>query len=217
MPAEPPADGRGSGGRQGDSLFASTFDAAMLEAGLRGLGVHPDDVVTLLRYAPLALTHICWRNSILEDWHASPDSRISDADMMRTNVATTRLFHQALWGVFDGQLADASLTCRADLTDDDIEPLTLAFEDVLEVAFASDRALPHGPTLGEVGGDEVSREPARGADRTGRGPGCGGRAHVAGAARSLRLRDLVGLAPVAGYRGRVPHPPRRTRRPLLGA
>ena len=76
--------------------------------------------------------------------------------MMRTNVATTRLFHQALWAVFDGQLADASLTCRADLTDDDIEPLTFAFEDVLEVAFASDRALPHGRTLGEVGGDEVS-------------------------------------------------------------
>ncbi len=138
-----------------NGLFASTFDPTMLEQALTGYGVHPDDMPTLLRYAPLGLTHLCWRNSVLEDWHAGPDSRIGDADMMRANVATTRLFHQALWAAFGEQIADADLMCRANMTDDDIAELESAFRDALEDAFTADRMLPHGATVGEVGGDEV--------------------------------------------------------------
>jgi hypothetical protein len=136
--------------------FAATFDPALLERLLIGAGIHPDDMVTLLRYAPLGLTHLCWRNSVLEDWHAGPDSRIGDADMMRANVETTRLFHQALWSAFGEQLANAELMCRTDLTDDDIFTLEDAFGDALEVAFTADRVLPHGATLGEIGGNKVA-------------------------------------------------------------
>jgi len=142
-------------GRLND-LFASTFDAATLDQVLHGAGVHPDDIVTLLRYAPLGLTHLCWRNTVLEDWHAGPESRIHDGDMMRGNVATTRLFAQALWAAFADQIADAELMCRADFTDEDIDVLAGAFADALEGAFSAERTLPHGVTLGELGGDQVA-------------------------------------------------------------
>ncbi len=142
-------------GRLND-LFASTFDAATLDQVLHGAGVHPDDIVTLLRYAPLGLTHLCWRNTVLEDWHAGPESRIHDGDMMRGNVATTRLFAQALWAAFADQIADAELMCRADFTDEDIDMLAGAFADALEGAFSAERTLPHGVTLGELGGDQVA-------------------------------------------------------------
>ena len=128
----------------------------MLERDAVGSGVYPDDVVTLLRYAPLGLTHLCWRNTVLEDWHAGPDSRISDHEMMRANVATTRLFHQALWAAFGERVGQADLISRADFTDDDVEALEVAFGDAgLWDAFSADRLLPHGPTLHELGGDEV--------------------------------------------------------------
>lgn len=135
--------------------FASSFDPVMLDQLLRNQGIHPDDVLTLLRYAPLALTHLCWRNSILEDWHAGPDPRISDAEMMRANVATTRLFHQALWSAFQEPWADGMLMCRDNLTSEDVNSLAVCLADALEDGFSADRPLPHGVTLGELGAGQI--------------------------------------------------------------
>jgi hypothetical protein len=42
---------------------------------------YPDDVPGLIRYVALELTNFCWRNSLLEDWHAG-DGPLSDPDMM---------------------------------------------------------------------------------------------------------------------------------------
>lgn len=145
MPADPDED-----------RYAASFNPELLGKVLAQQGVHPDDVVTLLRWAPLGLTIMCWRNTVLEGWHARPNSRIGDADMMRANVATTRLFHQALWFAFNERLADGSLVSRDDFDDeDDVQALETAFADVLEDAFSPDRPLPHGPTLADIGGDEV--------------------------------------------------------------
>lgn len=44
-------------------------DLTMLRP-LLSRGLYPDDVPGLIRYAALGLTNLCWRNGILEDWHA---------------------------------------------------------------------------------------------------------------------------------------------------
>lgn len=59
-------------------------------------GIHPDDIPRLLTMAPAGLAVMCWRNTALEDFHADPDSRISDGRMMQLNVRATRIFHEAL-------------------------------------------------------------------------------------------------------------------------
>lgn len=96
------------------------YDEADLTAVLRERRVHPDDIGALLGYVPVALTQMCWRNSVVEDWHAGPDSRISDAAMMRANVSTTRIFSQNLrhaigdrwaeFGAFDHRTIDTDKT-----------------------------------------------------------------------------------------------------------
>lgn len=131
--------------------FESTFNEETLRRLLQSTEVHPDDIGTLLRYAPAALTHLCWRNSIVEDWHAGPDSRISDAEMMRANISTTRIFHQSLWFALGESWADVGPFDESLL---DPEVLAVAFADALADAFDIDRLLPHGITLGDLGGEE---------------------------------------------------------------
>lgn len=138
-------------------MFAATFDAALMDQALRQFGLHPDDVVTLLRYAPLGLTHLAWRNSVIEDWHAGPNSRISDGDMFRTTAATTRVFHANLWPAFAEDFAAADLLDHHALDEYDVEVLEEAFGSAYEEAFDSDRLLPNGMTLLELGGNEVSQ------------------------------------------------------------
>ena len=40
--------------------------------------------------AAIAINPLAWRDSPVEDWHAAPACRISDADLIRTNAAVTR-------------------------------------------------------------------------------------------------------------------------------
>lgn len=134
------------------NVFADSFrEEDLLRSGLLDQGVHPDDLAALLRYVPQALTHLTWRNTVLEDWHGDPDSRISDAEMMRANVATTRIFHQAIWFGIGELWAD-----RGPLSIEmvGVDELDVALADALETAFDHERLLPHGITLGELGGDE---------------------------------------------------------------
>lgn len=155
-----------AGGARGDGdarapswlqqLWHDSFNPELLETALRTSGgVHPDDVITQLRYAPLALTHLCWRNTVVEDWHAGPNSSLHDGEMMAANVATTRIFHQALWAAFGDRVADATLVCRDDFAPQDLESLQYAFADAYEAGFDPDRRLPHGRTLADAGGDTV--------------------------------------------------------------
>lgn len=125
-----------------------------IRALLIDAGVHPDDLAALLRYVPGALTHLCWRNSVLEDLHAGPDSTISDAEMMRASVATTRIFHRSLWaGVVTISDGDGPL-----VSPDSVDPEVLwyAFSEAMRKVFRPERMLPHGVTLGDLTGELLS-------------------------------------------------------------
>ncbi len=132
-------------------LFESGAVEGVLGDQLLAQSVHPDDTGTLLRYIPAALTHLSWRNSLLEDWHAGTDSRITDGEMMRANVATTRIFHQSLWFAIGESWAELG-PLAPDLIG--VDQLVDAFDDALETAFDPERRLPHGITLRELGGSE---------------------------------------------------------------
>lgn len=125
-----------------------------IRALLIDAGVHPDDLAALIRYVPGALTHLCWRNSVLEDMHAGPDSTISDAEMMRASVATTRIFHRALWaGLVTINDGDGPL-----VSPDSVEPeeLWYAFSEAMRDVFRPERMLPHGVPLGDLAGELLS-------------------------------------------------------------
>lgn len=136
------------------TAFADSFNRDALTHVLIDKGVHPDDVVTLARWAPLGMTHLAWRNSVLEDWHAGPDSQISDGGMFMANVATTRTYAWAIEEMFTSWEIDR-FACLADVRE--IEPESLAYF-LLEAAEDStdpERTLPHGATVADIGGDEV--------------------------------------------------------------
>jgi hypothetical protein len=50
----------------------------------------------VLDLGAVGIARLLWRDSPLEDWHASPGSRISDSELMRATVAVTRLVRDLL-------------------------------------------------------------------------------------------------------------------------
>jgi hypothetical protein len=136
-------------------MWDEAFDRRRLRDLLPRVGVHPDDVITMLRYAPLALTHLTWRNTVLEDWHAA--GRIHDPDMFRTNADTTVIFHQALWSAFGEQIGSGDLVSLDDVADQvSVEVFETALLDAYDGVFDADRTLPNGMTLGELAQDELA-------------------------------------------------------------
>lgn len=116
----------------------------VLRCLVAGLGVDPDDENTVVGLASVGATSLAWRNSPLEDWHACPYRRISQGEMMRASVATTRLvrdlIHTRLPGVSrvtntvgDGSVAATSL-----------------FDAAERVIADPQRRLPDGRTLVEL-------------------------------------------------------------------
>lgn len=71
--------------------------------------------------------------------------------MMRSNVATTRIFHQSIWSVIGDSWSELGPLSVEMLNVDDLDA---ALTYALEAAFDRERLLPHGITLGELGGDE---------------------------------------------------------------
>jgi hypothetical protein len=96
-----------------------------------GLSSH-EDLTEIAALAAIGLTNGAWRNTHLENLHAGnhPSGGIPDADMMRFNIATTRLVREYV-------TADGI----------DWDGLTKAMTD-------PDRALPGGTTVEELAGDE---------------------------------------------------------------
>lgn len=115
------------------------------------LGLPVADLGSLLGLAAVGLTLKVWRNSPLEDAHADPNSPLTDAEMMRTNAATTRLVRETLT-----ELATWALDDR-DLNDDPEELDLLVDEDSvmeellepLEISLTR-RVLPFGYTVREA-------------------------------------------------------------------
>jgi hypothetical protein len=63
---------------------------------LADLGVDPHDKVVIADLAAVGIVLLAWRNGPVEDWHAVPLNRISDAEMMRASIATTRLVREVI-------------------------------------------------------------------------------------------------------------------------
>jgi hypothetical protein len=68
----------------------ASLDSGLLVAAARRLGFDPTDRQSLIDLVAEAVTRLAWRDGPMEDWHAVPHSRISDAEMMRANAAVTR-------------------------------------------------------------------------------------------------------------------------------
>ena len=135
-------------------MWDEAFDRPLLRELLSRVGVHPDDVLTMLRYAPLALAHLTWRNTILEDWHAQ--GGIHDPDMFRTNADTSLIFHRALWDAAGEQIGTGDLVSLDDVTDQlDVEMFQDALSDAYDEVFDADRTLPNEMLLGQLAGDEL--------------------------------------------------------------
>ena len=56
----------------------------------RSVGFEPHDQNVLLDLAAQAIARVAWRDAPVEDWHAAPDSRISDVQLMQATVNVTR-------------------------------------------------------------------------------------------------------------------------------
>jgi hypothetical protein len=136
-------------------MWDDSFDRQRLRSAIPTFGVHPDDVITMLRYAPLGLTHLTWRNTVLEDWHAG--GRIDDPDMFRANADTTLIFHEALWAIFGEQIGYGNLVALDDVADEvSVEMFEDALIDAYATAFDPDRTLPNGLTLAQLAQDELA-------------------------------------------------------------
>jgi hypothetical protein len=95
----------------------------------------PEDADQLARLAAVAVTRQAWRDTHLEDLHAGdhPSGGFPDEDMMRFNIATTRLVAEHL---------------RTDPTD---------WQALADAIADPERELPDGITVAELAGDEYDK------------------------------------------------------------
>lgn len=134
--------------------FRATFAPEHLVGMLQAADIHSDDVATQLRWAPLGLTHLCWRNSVVEDWHSDPSSNLGDGAMFMANVATTRIFAEALLELVVTCEIDQWAT-RREFSEVGAETLSYHLFDAVDLSVDPARRLPHEVTLAEIGRDEV--------------------------------------------------------------
>lgn len=126
--ADPPDGTDASQRARMDSIWDSMFDLPMLRRLLSARGLYPDDVPGLIRYAALGLTSMCWRNTVLENWHAGAGP-LSDADMMVENAKTSLMARHALVAGLDpkgeGWLLTSAdtLTAMAQVAGDELDEL----------------------------------------------------------------------------------------------
>lgn len=117
----------------------SAVDVDGVVAAGRRLGVELDRGPQLVNLAAVAVTRLVWRDSPVEDWHAVPVSRVSDGEMMRANVATTRLVRSMI-----GRLEDWATGER---------DAARIMEDAVSAVVAPSRRLPDGRTVAEFAPD----------------------------------------------------------------
>jgi hypothetical protein len=124
--------------------------------------VNPRDRTEVLDLAAVAIARLVWRDSPVEDWHADPDSRINDADLMRANAATTRLTRNLL-ELHVPEPSDQRSHADQGPRHADADRLFTAIRHALA---APDRRLPDARTVGELApssielasyGDHVAR------------------------------------------------------------
>lgn len=129
----------------------------LLQQAAPSLGFDPHAQPVVLDLAALAIARLAWRDSPVEDWHAAPDSRITDADLMRATVNVTRRVrelldagttpHPARTRVTETSPAGEACTrLHARQSDDP----TAVFEVIQVMLTAPDRRLPDGRQMQEL-------------------------------------------------------------------
>jgi len=71
-------------------------EGALAREVVRKLGFDPDDRGSLADLAAVGIARLAWRDGPVEDWHAAPQRRISDSEMMRASAAVTRAIRDLL-------------------------------------------------------------------------------------------------------------------------
>jgi hypothetical protein len=71
-------------------------EGALARDAARKLGFDPDDRGSLADLAAVGIARLAWRDRPVEDWHAVPQRRISDSEMMRASAAVTRAVRDLL-------------------------------------------------------------------------------------------------------------------------
>jgi len=107
------------------------------------LGFDPDDRSSLADLAAVGIARLAWRDSPVEDWHAVPQQRISDSELMRASAAVTR----AVRDLLVTELPPSPWPRDSVGDDGDADRM---FADLAGMLSAPVRRLPDGRTLEEL-------------------------------------------------------------------
>jgi hypothetical protein len=91
---EPGGDPKRHPPREASQVIAD--ERALVREAARKLGFDPDDRGSLADLAAVGIARLAWRDGLVEDWHAVPQRRISDSEMMRASAAVTRAVRDLL-------------------------------------------------------------------------------------------------------------------------
>jgi hypothetical protein len=142
---------RTSGLRLAGSITRREIDAVATR-----LGFSTGDRGLVRDLAAVAIARIAWRDSPVEDWHAGPDSRITDAEMMRATANITRRIRELLDSHADeGRLHRREVNAIADHLDSRSASVEVAppFYGIAALLGRFDLELPDGRTLRHVAPD----------------------------------------------------------------
>lgn len=116
------------------------------------VGVDPDNFAALIDLAAVAVARMPWRDGPIEDWHAGPDSRLGDVEMMHANAATTRLARDLLAAHLPGSEPAGKTALHGA---GDVFP-AIAFPAIADALTDPDRPMPDGRRLTEIALDRPS-------------------------------------------------------------
>lgn len=109
----------------------------------RKLGFDPDDRSSLADLAAVAIARLAWRDGPVEDWHAAPQRRISDSELMRASAAVTRAVRDLLVAELPPSPWPRDGTGAASDAD-------RVFAEIAGMMSAPARRLPDGRTLADL-------------------------------------------------------------------
>lgn len=118
-------------------------EGALAREAARKLGFNPDDRSKLADLAAVAIARLAWRDSPVEDWHAAPQRRISDSELMRASAAVTR----AVRDLLVAELPPSPWPRGAPGAGDDADRV---FAHIARLLSEPSRCLPDGRTLADL-------------------------------------------------------------------
>jgi hypothetical protein len=118
-------------------------DGALAREAARKLGFDPDDRSSVADLAAVGIARLAWRDGPVEDWHAVPQRRISDSEMMRASAAVTRAVRDLL-------VAELPPSPWPRDPSGDEGGADRVFADIADLLSAPSRCLPDGRTLADL-------------------------------------------------------------------